>query len=749
VSHRIPVTVQPEIAFISIGTEDFQTDARWQSLIDLLARHGPYNTLTVSMRCQGHPLVAPETRALFARLVDRARARGLGVALDLDPRLARAEFRRRWPDELQRVVYVQRCRVAADGSARGTVHPESWQDHMTWGGTPYRVEAGRCVRALAWRVAGDGLVVPGSQRDVSTAMVVEDEGPAGVAVRATGLRGADEVVVLAEFTLFTPDVFSPHLISYQQELLELYADLPLVGVVKDEWGFPPTVASMLEHRSFWYSPGYAAAYAGATGGRDLLADLPLLAVPVAGREAERVAAIAAYNTLNLRRQAEIETAYYEGVKKVFGAAALVTKHATWYPRINGMEVCKNGLSWWAARRDIAQTDEITPLSAALGMAKKFGAAIWLNEGYAERPEWYRRNIWRYALAGGRMVFHPLFPTIAGQHPDPDDPRHPTHSRLLTAELIRAEGRVRLLGFISRAPLDCPVAFVFGHERVANWAGGGFLDYGEELSLDLWRHGYAVDLYPSSEIVAGTFAVDADGWLRVGCQQYEAMILYGPDLCPPAVAEFFQGRAALRTAGVVIGPWARDDRGRPWDGLARLPADWRRLDLRADALPLLLAELERRRVPRQPPLAEPYLLFGSTQIGMPAPAGLCRLVDGTVVRIAATWVSDGGDPIRESIEIGGLTFAVQAEGLFAARVDDRGRIAALAAGGLRRVAAGSFRLELPEPLDLALWRQADDGWAGVVQGLADDAPLPPALQRLTDAWLRLSLPPAYPSQQTSG
>ena len=245
--------------------------------------------------------------------VAHARERGLEVALDLDPRLARREFKRRYPTEQQRVVYVERCPLE-QGTAQFRVEPETWHDHMTGNGTPYQVEDGRCVGAVAWQVNGEGGVVAGSRRDVSADLVVEESGPEKVEGRLEGVGDGDEVTVLVEFELFTPDVFSPHLLAYQRELLTAYADLPLKGVIKDEWGFPPTRPSMVEHRSFWYSRGYDQAYRQDGAGRPLLEDLLLMAVAEEGREAERLAAINRYMLLNLRRQAEIEDDYYAAAR---------------------------------------------------------------------------------------------------------------------------------------------------------------------------------------------------------------------------------------------------------------------------------------------------------------------------------------------------------------------------------------------------------------------------------------------------
>lgn len=95
-----------------------------------------YNFLTVTMRLKGRPITDPETKAL-ERLVDDAAARGLTTALDLDPRLARAEFLRRHPDEAQRIVYLHEMPVRGAEEAF-EIKPESFGDHMTFNGTTYR-----------------------------------------------------------------------------------------------------------------------------------------------------------------------------------------------------------------------------------------------------------------------------------------------------------------------------------------------------------------------------------------------------------------------------------------------------------------------------------------------------------------------------------------------------------------------------------------------------------------------------------
>jgi len=49
--------------------------------------------------------------------------------------------------------------------------------------------------------------------------------------------------------------------------------------------------------------------------------------------------------------------------------------------------------------------------------------------------------------------------------------------LLRTKVLAADCRVRLLNFISDAPVDCPVAVIFGHADAMNWAGPAYNDTG--------------------------------------------------------------------------------------------------------------------------------------------------------------------------------------------------------------------------------------------------------------------------------
>jgi hypothetical protein len=104
----------------------------------------------------------------------------------------------------------------------------------------------------------------------------------------------------------------------------------------------------------------------------------------------------------------------------------------------------------------------------------------------------------------------------------------------------------------------------------------------------------------------------------------------------------------------------------------------------------------------------------------------------------------GDPIRETFSWRGHQVTVDAIGLIAIRFAPDGRVAAMAAGGLKRIQTDGLDLALPERVDLAFLTEKDGTVRGVAQGLAGDPPKP--LLAITPDWQRLAIPPALPEDK---
>jgi hypothetical protein len=103
----------------------------------------------------------------------------------------------------------------------------------------------------------------------------------------------------------------------------------------------------------------------------------------------------------------------------------------------------------------------------------------------------------------------------------------------------------------------------------------------------------------------------------------------------------------------------------------------------------------------------------------------RLIDGTVLQIAGTSkISDRNVPI-------------DAMGVAAVRLNDKGRLETLAAGGLKHIKTGDFEISLDEPIDVALWTDGKGEWQGVLH--SESGLLPEQFLRITKNWIRLRIP----------
>ncbi len=688
-TNRLPPRLYPEIyAWFWLEDLEFQEEG-YRAVVDLVAERTNFNLLTTSLRSPRREVTLPEVHDRIRRGVAYAASKGLRVALDLDVRLARGEFARRYPDQLQWMARIRR----AKGPGRVEILPLRLDDHMTALGGEYEVTRGRLLGVFAADPAGGVRAVRAGHRvrEESARAVVVELDPAG-----------GEVAILAGFEHRTPDLFAPDLLAFQEAIYEQYRDVPLAGALKDEWGFPPTREGGARNGNFWYSEWLAKAYR-ASGGGDLLHDFVLMAYGWGGGEAQRLAAVQRYMRLTWRRAVETEQHYYSATKRIFGQDAFTGTHATWGVMPEG-DAFKNGYSWWQATRDLGQTDEFWPLPVRTALAKKMGSAVWFNQFYHRRPEPYAEEMWRAARAGGRMNVHPRWPS---------DMTLRTQADLLAGPAMTAARRIRLLNYIAPAPLDCPVAVVFGHAAALNWIGPHFGDLGVDVAEDLWVAGVPTDVIPSSEIESGALRI-AGGWVTYGPQRYRGLIFVNPEFEPDSTFSFLREVAAGRTRLWIRGAATRgpDGEARP---AAAIPG--------ASAMASTAQVRQALRDWHSPPLSPP---------------DLARLTDGTCV-IARGERDPAGDPLELDFFCGGVAVKAKARGVFAVRFSSGGSLVSLAASDLEFLDAGQTLLRLARPLDLAVWTEN-----GARRGVAQSRePAPAEVRALASHWERLDPGPFGP------
>ncbi|HPO12646.1 MAG TPA: hypothetical protein PLI09_04305 [Candidatus Hydrogenedentes bacterium] len=723
---HLPPNVPPALGCWFWHEEDFK-DQNYRAYIDIVAKHAKFTLLTASLRIPQGELTDAFVHDTLREAMEYAARFDIRVALDLDVRLTREAFQTAYPDEMQEMLRIRETPRNGEGDTVLEITSETLSDHYTGRAKPYLPLASRLMRVYAF-ARSEGSIAPGTVVDITSACRIEERSEKKIRIAAPK-TATDQPIVCAcvAFSHLTPDVYAPHLLEFQRELLRRYADVKLVGACKDEWGFPPCFDGTPKHNDFWYSEPMALAYNQRTG-RDLVRDCLLMYAGEVGREGDRQGAVNHFMEMNRLRNVEIEGDFYRAVKEVFGQEAMVSTHPTWYPYCDSREFKKNGLDWWAARRDYAQTDEVTPFCVRTAMAKKWNNSVWYNMFYAPEKSQYETAVWSHALAGGRINYHPLYPL--------KEAPGWRMSQLFAGNLMRGEARIRMLHFIQPAPLDCRIAVIFGHPCAMNWAGPAYEDVGKDVADALWRAGYYTDLIPTSEIESGAVKIE-NGKIAYGTQRYDWVVLYHPEFERSSIAEFFRNAADGKTALNRVGDWTRDFDGKPFDGNATLPD---KMIPYPDGAACLAALLEV--LPRSVQAGTPAVdaVCWNTKLVQPPAAGHCRLVDGT--RLVLAGQNDpAGDPILTTLDIDGHTVAFDAVGVAAVRLAADGSVNAMAAGNLKRFESGSMKIELQEPCDIALWRDASGNYHGALQGL--QGAIPPALISLTADWVRLDAPTPLP------
>ncbi len=754
----------------------------YRGLFDAVEPTGAFDALTITLRSlprfDGNAVAVAATK----KAVEYAKERGVGAILDVDLRIARYDFEAARPELSQERIYFKELdlRTIGEANGRGELNFEApnLNDHYA-GARPFYVRGARFVKAWRYRKNADGAVEPGSVVDVSTAFnvpttnapleknrtdfvdatsrnrfvvpvdlaaldgvkTVNEEGKAKSedktvgADGATSANGGDFLAVAVAFRYSCPDIFADETLELERRLYEQYRDVPALGVAKDEWGFPPSFDRQNRLDDFWYSEATRRAYSAAFEKNgvsvDLVDDLFLAFRPQIGRETERIAAIDRFNRLCAERVLLYEIQNYQTTKEIWGQDAFVGVHCTWFPFPNTLEMRKNGVMWWKAPRDFAQSDEYVPFCCRNSLAKATDSH-WINMFYARQVPAYIFEHWTAAASGGRVHIHNIYPR------DENSPQHPTDSRLMPivddGGVARIRSKIRTLSLISDAPLDSPVAVVFGRFGAMNPLRPGFGKVGVDLCDRFSTAGFPADLIPVDEITSTTpsggkrWKLSDDGYLQYGPQRYSALVLWGENEAD--AADF---AALLELAG-------SDCRTK----IKRIKADANAAE--KDALAVeIIASLKEANVETQTPwvLDETAFSVPEERSSRPQLVSSSRFIDGTRL-----WVAAKENALGDPISLDGATvrlvdgsdstpISVDANGVFAVRFDADGTLNAVAAAELKSLKIGDLTVEIPDaeiagdPVDVAIWRRADGRLRGVFQ--RRENALPPSLEGIVDDW----------------
>lgn len=724
----------------------------WRPFVDAVAKTNAFDSLAITLRNQNYFVDNPEAvKATQEAVLYALEKYGIKTILDLDVRIARHDFEKAFPDLLQERLFFQEERTSDSDSISFSFSASNLQDHYS-GKTPYFVCGGRVLRAWAYALDAESQIIPETIQDVTNYANWNDQ---RVYVTDNNTKDVDKTVVntlnvsflkadlppncaavsvAVAFRYSYPDLFADETLELEKTIFERYKDTRALGGYKDEWGFPCNFKRTDQLDDFWYSERMTQAYAKRFANRDLLTDLFLTFKSQKGLESERIRSFDRYRLLCSERVVEYEKQLYALNKRLWGANAFVGVHTTWYPWPNNLEMRKNGLMWWKAPRDVAQTDEYVPFCVRNSMAKGCNS-LWINMFYNSQTYPYAYEHWTAAASGGRVHIHQIYPRTD------QSPTNPEDNKLLPivqdAQINQVREKIRMLTLVSESQINSPVGVIFGRLGASNPLREEYQAVGVDLCDRCALQGYPADLIPVDEI----FSVQPSGeskWkildnrLAYGEQPFEVLILYGEN---DAEAEAWQ--QLKKTVENVPNCQTR-----------LLTLSGTATAQEKDAIVQEALEIVKNAgVLQQTPWIKESVKFSpdvpdETSTRPPLKA-TSRFLDGSILWTAAEECQTG-DPIslvHESVKLSkektSEPFSVTANGLFLARFDQQGNLDAVVATDVQKLDIGVFSFELSQeeigdaPIDISMWKDANHEWRGVFQRKRND--LPSSLRKLVPTW----------------
>lgn len=535
---------------------------------DLLSRSS-FDQIFIGVHWMNRPVNDPELVAKIEECCRLVQSSGRKMMLELDIRNEYAGFIKEFPKDCIYAFSYEETSLNDQGEA--VIEVENQMAYHYFEPSGFRgIE--RILGSWCFETSG-GEIIPASRENVLplTSFEVGDE-TTKITIKAGRGNAHKQVLVLPAFRQAIPDLFSPNLYVFYQELFDELAHIPLNGVGVDEWGVDVMIKlsdGEVVNDHLTYSDSFAAKYHHLTG-RSLQDDLILGKYFIQGDQTKSYEFVNDYSQVMRNTMVENETWFYNKGKEVYGPDAFIGAHPTWWGSASKLylEVLKNGLDWWEVPRDYAQTDEVIIYPIRFALARKWGGSVWYNMWYSlgtRRLETYFSESWRNIRYGGRTHYH-------GYECPNEDVVLPLNGEGMLEQIEETEEGIRRIRAFQKSTPDSRILVVFGMEAVSNWmlnqpgavrwtCSSPRLDRVLEMTQAIFEAGYLCDLVPSSEIANGSVRLE-DGKLRYGSHHdYDALIFLFPEFVSESVWEFLKSYRAQGGKLAGVGSLTRLNGGR--------------------------------------------------------------------------------------------------------------------------------------------------------------------------------------------
>lgn len=640
----------PKLQYWSLQEEDIVSGS-YRNLLDRVEENGCFDTLCIS----GHAMNLWDTsyKPLIREVVEYAVARGFRVPLQVFPKGMKyhAEV---GVDDAAALVTEYECPVQGEQTVIRAVGKNVRFTHLTTSITS------ELLRVYAFRKCGDGFYGADSLVDITGRAKILYRDPECLSFSLdTGEFTGYTVYAMVAHYYSCIDLFSQCSVREYRKLMDAYGDLPLSGIVLDEFKnmviTPPWAAG--EFRERFYGKNFHRYFKEQTG-EDLIQTLFEMRFCPLGRENVRICAINRYFDVFRHSTKRMEQLIAEYSQKVFGENAFWGLHNTYHNDLQSDEIWQTCCNWWEVPRKYAQTDEDIPYPIRMGIACGCQENLVYDMYYATDKTKYFEKAIRDARFGGRIHYH-----IMRSGGNSEISWNTGNSEFLE-EVKPYEEKIELLNLFDPAMPKMELLVVFGFPALCNWypntAARSSMDINGELNITdrvntLWEKGYLNALAPSDAIADGRITMKNGEFDYCGHRFRKLLFLY-PQYSKPKVLRFLQNAICNGYDLKILGELT-------WD------FDGKQVELQANPATFLAQEAD---IP-----AEMHLTPNSIPDG-------CVLADQSVV------ITNYDSIARERycsyrFHVGEYCCEATFKGVLAVKLDESGKLERLAAGNLKTFA----------------------------------------------------------------
>lgn len=560
----IPRSRHPHILYW-FWTDEILSNEKYLRDIDTIAADGTYDTMIISGRCgMEHRLWTPRLKPHLAKTVSYAHERGIRVVLQLWPKgfyMSQIDGEIR-EDEMSAIVTETEA-VVENGIARLS----DTARHIRY--TEYSIpEFSRLIRAYALKKTGEGTYEPGSRIDVTDRAEIK-ACEAGHIEAEISLPEAEGYTVYAMTAHYhrVGDLHCGYYVKAYREIMDSLSDIPLDGVVLDEFKNMPLLDFKAVLRERYYGVGLRAQFESETG-KDLDETLFEMRFAPDGDSSTRAAAINRYFDFLRRSTERVENFVADYSRRIFGEDSFIGLHNTFHNSLHNDEIYATGCNWWKMPRKYAQTDEDIIYPVRMGLAARCPENLVYDMFYSTETEAFTQKAARDAKYGCRIHYHAM-----------NDYRYgvDTGSPVFLNRIHSLEQKIDLLNLFDPAMPDMPLLVVFGFPAVCNW----YPDESARTSFDLngkvnifprtkalWNDGYLCALVPDDAILDGEIVRNPDGTFTYHKCTFRHLLFLYPKYGKAETHQWLKDAILAGSSVKVIGELSADFDGAPVDPEAK-------------------------------------------------------------------------------------------------------------------------------------------------------------------------------------